>query len=117
MSPLASLPSVMLSPNATYRVAPMRGTASTVTVKVQRSVRCIASVATQADVELPSGKLEPDGGVHVTVTGATPPVTVGAGNVTVAFRLVVRTDWFAGHATLGPSAGGGVGPLGLSPHA
>ena len=58
----------------------------------QRSVRCCASVATQDDVELPSGNEEPDGGVHVTVTGATPPDTVGGGNMTVALRPVVRAD-------------------------
>ena len=69
----------------------MSGTASTVTLNVHRSVRCIASVATHEAVELPMGKLEPDGGVHATVTGATPPVAIGGGNVTVALRLVVRT--------------------------
>jgi hypothetical protein len=63
-----------------------------VTVNEQRSVRCCASVATQEDVELPSGNEEPDAGVQVTVTGATPPDTVGAGNTTVALRLVVRAD-------------------------
>jgi len=82
----------------------------------QRSVRCCASVATQEDVELPSGNDEPEGGVHVTVTGATPPATVGGGNMTVALRPVVRADWLAGHDTFGPSTGGGVGPIGL-PHA
>jgi hypothetical protein len=66
-------------------------------------------------VEIPIGNAEPDGGVQTTVTGATPPETVGAGNMTVAVRAVVRVDWFAGHDTLGPSIG--VGFMGLSPHA
>jgi len=52
---------------------------STVTVNVQRSVRWRESVATQVVVELPAGKLEPEGGAQATVTGASPPVTVGAG--------------------------------------
>ena len=54
---------------------------------------------------MPSGNEEPDGGVHATVTGATPPVTVGDGNMTVAVRPVVRADWLAGHETFGPSTG------------
>ena len=95
----------------------MSGIDSTVTVNEQRSVRCCASVATHDEVELPSGNDEPDGGVQVTLTGAAPPVTVGAGNITVAARVVVRTDWLAGQEILGASTGGGFGPIGLSPHA
>jgi hypothetical protein len=58
--------------------------------------------------------MEPDAGVHATVTGATPPVTVGAGNVTVALRPVVLIDWLAGQETFGPSTGL-LGPMGGSP--
>src|SRR5262245_45842242 len=107
----------MLSPKATYRVAPMSGIASTVTVKVQRSVRCCASVATHCDVVLPSGNVDPDDGAHVTVTGATPPVTVGAGKFTVVLWPVVFADWLDGQDSFGASVGGLDGPMGLSPHA
>lgn len=66
---------------------------------------------------MPSGNVDPDDGVHVTVTGATPPVTVGGGKVTVVLRPVVFADWVDGHDTFGASVGGPDGPMGLSPHA
>ena len=84
----------------------MSGIASTVTVKLHRSVRCCASVATHSDVVLPSGNVDPDAGVHVTVTGATPPVTVGAGKLTVVLRPVVLADWLDGQESFGASVGG-----------
>src|SRR5438093_1729830 len=78
-SPVASLPSVMLSPNATNRVAPRTGITSTVTLNVHMSVRCRASVATHVVVVLPTENDEPLGGVHTTDTGAAPPVAVASG--------------------------------------
>ena len=50
----------------------------TVTVKLQLAVLFDASVAEQLTVVVPIGKLDPDGGVHVTVTGLQLSVAVTA---------------------------------------
>jgi hypothetical protein len=53
--------------------------ALTVTVKVQGAILPTASVAVQVTVVVPTGKLEPDGGEHVTVTPGQLSLAVGAG--------------------------------------
>jgi hypothetical protein len=51
-------------------------------VKEHWAGRDIASTALHATGVVPAVKGEPDPGVHVTFTGAAPPVTTGAGYVT-----------------------------------
>jgi hypothetical protein len=46
----------------------------------------MASVAEQFTLEVPTGTSEPVGGVQTTDTGVAPPVTVGAGYVSVAVK-------------------------------
>jgi len=69
----------MLSPKARKFVAVSCGGRVTLTLKLQDAVRWSASRETQVTFVDPSAKLEPLGGVHVVVTGAVPPMTVGAG--------------------------------------
>ena len=71
-------PSVTLSPNARNFVRDRVGRRETVTGKVQLAVADEASVAVHVTVVEPSGKVEPDGGVQATVTGARPPVADGS---------------------------------------
>jgi len=67
----------MLSPNARIVVTPRRGGGSvTVAVNEQLAVRRTASVAVQVMAVEPMLNVDPLGGVHVTDTGAVPPVTV-----------------------------------------
>jgi hypothetical protein len=70
-------PYVMLSPNATKRVAEIFGGTTTVTVNPQESDRLSASFAVHATDVVPTGKLVPLSWVHVSATGAVPPATVG----------------------------------------
>ena len=70
-----------LSPNATNFVTLSRRGVS-VTVKEHWAGRDIASTALHATGVVPAVKGEPDPGVHVTFTGAAPPVTTGAAYVT-----------------------------------
>jgi hypothetical protein len=67
----------MLSPNATYLVAPIFGGTVIVTVNVQVSVRCRESVAVQETGVGPMANVEPLSGVHAVVTGGAPAATVG----------------------------------------
>lgn len=60
---------------------------------------------------LPTGNIEPDPGVQDTVTGAWPPLPVGAAKVTAMPAAdVVVTETGAGHDNVGePGVGVGVG--------
>jgi len=84
----------------------------TVTLNEHDAWRDRASVAVQVTGEVPSGKLDPDAGVQLTVTGASPAVTVGAVKVTSCDSPITsRTDTSAGQAICGGSAiGVGAGP-------
>src|SRR5437762_2774743 len=77
-------PSVMLSPNASMLLTDNFGTLLTVMLTLQVAVCGVlaASFAVQLLVDAPTEKVEPDAGVQVVVTGALPPVTVGAGKLT-----------------------------------
>jgi len=70
-------PLVKLSPNASYFLAPS-ATPFSVTRNEHDAWRDIASLAVQFTVVSPRGKLTPDAGAQVVVTGAVPCVTVGA---------------------------------------
>jgi hypothetical protein len=73
------MPSVMLSPYATYLVALNCGARDTDTA-VTHVAACFAeSCAEQNTVVFPTTNVDPLAGVHVVETGAAPPVTVGGG--------------------------------------
>jgi hypothetical protein len=76
-----SSPSVKLSPNARNFVTLSRSGVS-VTEKEHCACRDFASTAVHATPVVPTVKGAPEPGVHVTFTGAAPPVTTGAGYVT-----------------------------------
>jgi hypothetical protein len=69
----------MLSPNAMNLVAVSSGWRVTLTAKLQAAVRWSASRAVQVTVVDPTANDDPLAGEHEEVTGAVPPVTVGAG--------------------------------------
>jgi len=72
-------------------------------------VRFRASVPVQVTVVAPIGKVEPEAGVHATVTGSLPAATVGAAKfTTVPAAAVVLAVAFAGQVRVGGS-GSGVG--------
>jgi len=110
---LPSSPLVMLSPNARNLVIGSLAGATTVTGKLQVSVRCKASVAVHVTVEAPTLNTEPDAGVHTVTTGALPFTVVAAPYVTgTAIPVIDCTICAAGHMSLGGSGtgvGGGVG--------
>jgi hypothetical protein len=56
----------------------------TVTVKLQVSLLPAASAAMQTTVVFPTGKVEPEGGVQLTVAGGQFSTTVGGGYETTA---------------------------------
>jgi hypothetical protein len=70
---------VILSPNATNLVARSCGTFTTETGNVQLAVCCLASRAVHVALVVPTGNTD---GAQLVVTGAVPPVTIGAANVT-----------------------------------
>jgi hypothetical protein len=99
----------MLSPNATNRVAPIRGGAVTITANEQASVRLSASVALQTTLVDPIGNVDGLVGLHLIATGAAPPITAGAGYVTLtACPSRDACVWDAGQVIFGAS-GVGVG--------
>ena len=55
------------------------GAITTAMAKVQVAVRLHASLAVQVTVVVPTGKVEPEGGLHTKVTGGQPPVVAGSG--------------------------------------
>ena len=70
-------PSGKLSPKAaTFRIGMAKPFSSTLNEQV--AWRACASAAAQLTVVEPSGKLAPDSGEQVVLTGAAPSVTVGA---------------------------------------
>jgi hypothetical protein len=82
---VAVTPAVMLSPNATNRVAESRGgggggggAARTCTSKPHDAVSCLASSAVQVINVEPSPNLVPLAGEHEDETGAVPPFIAGA---------------------------------------
>jgi hypothetical protein len=76
---VAIRPAVMLSPKATIFVAFSWGVLVTLTLKVQEAVRRSASRAVHMTLVEPTAKDDPLRGVHVVVTGAVPPLTIGDG--------------------------------------
>src|SRR2546422_4167712 len=108
--PDASFPSVMLSPNATNRVG------TTVTPNSHEDVCCKASVPTHVTCDVPIPNAEPLAGMHRTLTGAVPPVTLGSAKVTLAAAAVIAgATVAAGHVKANLPVGG-EGPIGLLPH-
>ncbi len=106
-------PAVMLSPNARNFVTVSCGVLATVTVNEHVPVRFSESVAVHATVVAPSGNVAPEAGVHVTVTGSLPALTVGAANVTVVPEVeMVLAVTDAGQVSVGGS-GSGVGTGGI----
>jgi hypothetical protein len=101
----------MLSPNATIREALREGGLATATLKLHDAVRWRASVTVHETVVVPTGKVLPLGSEHVVLTGAAPPLTVGALYVTGIGLPVgdVRATG-AGHESCGASGVGGAGP-------
>jgi len=99
----------MLSPNATNRVALIRGGAVTITANEQASLRLSASTALQVTLVDPIGNVDGLVGLQVIATGAAPPITAGAGYVTLtACPSRDGCVWDAGQVILGAS-GVGVG--------
>jgi hypothetical protein len=72
-------PAVMLSPKARSCVALIVGVFATITENLHEAVCCLMSVAVHVTVDVPAANAAPLGGVQVKVTGAAPPVIVGAG--------------------------------------
>src|SRR5262245_35169548 len=62
-------------------------TSQTVTLKLHEAVAPPESVAVQVTVVVPSGKAEPEGGLHTTVTPGQLSVTIGSGKLTMAVVL------------------------------
>src|SRR5262245_49231188 len=62
-------------------------TSQTVTLKLHEAVAPPESVAVQVTVVVPSGKAEPEGGLHTTVTPGQLSVTIGSGKLTTAVML------------------------------
>lgn len=77
----------------------------TVTVKLQLAELLDESVAEQLTEVVPMGKLDPDGGLHVTVTGLQLSTAVGA-KLTISDLLPgpAVTVMLAGHAIVGGEA-------------
>jgi hypothetical protein len=71
-------PSVKLSPNATYFVTLISCDVS-VTLNAHCACRELASTAVQDTAVVPTLNELPEGGVHVTVIGDVPPLTVAGG--------------------------------------
>jgi len=70
-------PAVKLSPNASILRIEMLIPLS-VTLNEHVACRVCTSLAAQLTVVVPRGKLAPDAGVHVVLTGGAPAVTAGA---------------------------------------
>jgi hypothetical protein len=66
--------------------SPGDGDLCTVTVKAHVARLPVVSSAVQFTVVTPRGKVEPDGGAHVTVVPGTLSVTVGGGKLTTAWH-------------------------------
>jgi hypothetical protein len=66
-----------------------RHTLNTVTVKLQVAVLPDASVAVQVTVVVPTGKHDPDGGLHATVTPGQLSLAVGGAKVTTTHGSLI----------------------------
>lgn len=100
----------MLSPNASMAVTEKRGTFVTVTATPQEADCCTASFAVHVTEVVLTGKFVPEAGVQVVVTGAFPPVVVGAAKETAtALPSIDCAETGAGHAIVKVSVGGGGG--------
>jgi len=86
----------------------------TATVNEHAAAVFRASVAWHATVVVPTLNVEPEKGEQVIVTGATPPVVVGCGNVIGVPVPVVEPTTPVGHVMLNVPGGGGVGDVGVS---
>ena len=97
----------------------MRGTwvTATCTLHVAVCAGVAASRALQVLVVVPSGNAVPEAGAQVVVTGAVPPLAIGAAKLTVTG--VPSTDWAAtpaGQASVRAAGGvGGGGAVGEPP--
>jgi hypothetical protein len=108
-------PDVRLSPNVPNLTAPMEKPVN-VTLNEQVAARDCASVAEQVTGVVPSRNSDPGAGLHVTVTGAAPPVALGGVKFTAcALASTSRTVRSTGQAIAGAAVGGGVGSIGPLP--
>ncbi len=94
------------------------GGGCTTTGNVQLAVRARASAVVHVTVVVPITKLDPLTGVQLVVSGACPPVTVGAGNETTCAEPSSEStgSGATGQAIAGASLVG-VGAVLLPPHA
>jgi hypothetical protein len=102
----------MLSPNATKCVTVNRGPAGgvTVTLKPQEATCWAASVAVQVTAVVPTGNVDPLGGTQTVVTGASPPLAVGAPKLTaIGPPDCDERETGAGHEIVSGSIVGGGG--------
>jgi hypothetical protein len=109
----------MLSPKASNDVTASFGGGCTTTGNVQDALRARASLVVQVTVFVPTGNDDPLIGRQLVLSGAWPPVTVGAPYVTgCADPSSESTGAGAiGHAIAGSTGVGPVPPLPLPPHA
>lgn len=112
----------MLSPNARKLVFVSLGSGGVTSTGNEQDPACpFDAVAVHCTVVDPTAKLDPDAGVQLTLTGATPPVGVGTVNVTgTAAPLGDGVATGPGHVTEGADGlVGRVGDVGLDdpPHA
>jgi hypothetical protein len=85
-----------------------------VTLKEQVAVRFNESVAVQLTVVVPIGKLAPDPGEQLTLTGLCPPDAGGASKSSVIpAALTVEREMPSTHASVGGAATGGGGGTGV----
>lgn len=101
---------MMLSPNATNRVAESCIGLVTVTVKLQDPIRATPSRAVHVTDVVPTGNLESLGGVQASAIGCVPPVTSGFGYATgIATPAGDSTVRAEGHVKAGPGGEGMAG--------
>ena len=76
---------------------------NTVTVKLQEALLPEASAAVQVTVVLPTGKVEPEAGVQLTVTPGQLSLAAGVIKLTSAEQWSGSVDWvmFAGQVSVG----------------
>src|SRR6185295_6782933 len=94
---VASVPSVMLSPNDTNRVRLRRGGEVIRTLNRQTEDFRRLSCAVQVTCVVPIGNFDPLGGVHSASTGAMPPDTEGKKVTTADMPSIDWTCRVSGH--------------------
>jgi hypothetical protein len=109
----------MLSPNGMNLVTDSCGARVTVTVNEQLADwPAAALLAAQPTYVVPTGNSAPDAGVQNVVMGGVPPVATGPCQVTVTGCPAGEIAACAvGQTSVSCAGGGGVGSVGLSPHA